>query len=178
MLGRDRKRQDVEEKVLDVDASMQGTISFKDPVHLRINGKFEGALDTKGVLTIGENATVNANINGEKIVIAGRVNGDIAASKEVEILSSARMFGNIRTPVLSVEKGAVLHGNTFMVSEEKKTGRSGLMTVEEVAGYLEVDVRTVDEWANLGRIPATKEDGGWRFEKAKIEEWVAKEKIA
>ena len=55
-----RRKEDLEqkEKVLDVDASMQGTLAFKDPVNLRINGKFEGRLETKGFLTIGEHAVV------------------------------------------------------------------------------------------------------------------------
>ena len=65
-----KKNNELQEKILDVDASMQGTISFKDPVNLRINGSFEGKLDTRGNLTIGENAKVTANINGDNIVIA------------------------------------------------------------------------------------------------------------
>ena len=36
----------VEDKFLDVNATMQGTLRFDDPVNLRINGKFEGTLDT------------------------------------------------------------------------------------------------------------------------------------
>ena len=51
---RRRREEEPKEKILDVDASMQGTLSFKDPVNLRINGKFEGKLQTKGSLTIGE----------------------------------------------------------------------------------------------------------------------------
>ena len=37
-----KKKQDQEheDKVLDVNASMQGTLRFEDPVNLRINGKF------------------------------------------------------------------------------------------------------------------------------------------
>jgi len=50
---RRRKDEEFAEKILDVDASMQGTLAFKDPVNLRINGKFDGKLDTKGSLTIG-----------------------------------------------------------------------------------------------------------------------------
>ena len=50
-----RRRGDAsDEKVLEVDASMTGTLTFKDPVNLRINGRFDGTLDTKGSLTIGE----------------------------------------------------------------------------------------------------------------------------
>ena len=58
---RRRGREETMEKVLDVDATMQGTLTFRDPVNLRINGSFEGNLDTKGNLTIGENATVRFN---------------------------------------------------------------------------------------------------------------------
>ncbi len=41
-----------QKKILDVDASMQGSLTFRDPVNLRIHGKFEGSLDTKGQLTV------------------------------------------------------------------------------------------------------------------------------
>ncbi len=74
-----RRMRVAEEKVLDVDASMQGTMVFKDPVILRINGKFEGSLTTRGNLTIGENAVVDADIEGDDITIAGVVNGNINA---------------------------------------------------------------------------------------------------
>ena len=67
------KRDKNEKKILDVDASMQGTLTFKDPVNLRINGDFEGKLDTKGILTISANAFVRADINGDEIVISGKV---------------------------------------------------------------------------------------------------------
>ena len=59
MMGKRDKKHEVE-KTLDVDASMQGSLIFKDPVNLKINGRFEGTLNTKGNLMIGEHATVNA----------------------------------------------------------------------------------------------------------------------
>jgi len=50
-----------EEKFLDVSASMQGTLRFDDPVNLRISGKFEGTLETRGKLYIGAKADIKAN---------------------------------------------------------------------------------------------------------------------
>jgi len=83
MIGkRGKKQQAVEEKVLDIDASIQGNVVFKDPVNLKINGKFEGGLTTKGNLTIGSSADVKADIVGESIIVAGKVVGDIIAQKE------------------------------------------------------------------------------------------------
>jgi len=55
-------KKNMEEKTLDVDVAMQGTLTFKDPVNLRINGKFEGNLDIRGNLTIGPTAVINADI--------------------------------------------------------------------------------------------------------------------
>ncbi|MCX5693394.1 MAG: polymer-forming cytoskeletal protein [Candidatus Omnitrophica bacterium] len=170
MLRRDKN----EKKILDVDASMQGTLMFKDPVNLRINGDFEGKLDTKGSLTIGENAFIRADINGDEITISGKVIGNLFASASLKVLSSAHIVGDITTPSLSVETGAVIHGKCQMLTG---TGSKGsILNIEELARYLEVEVSNILEWANSGKIPAFKEGNDWKFERPKIEEWIAKEK--
>ena len=99
-----------EEKVLDVNATMQGTLKFSDPVKLRINGKFEGALTTKGTLLIGEDAHVTADIIGENISISGWVKGNVRATKMIELKSTAVMLGDMETSKLSIESGASFNG--------------------------------------------------------------------
>jgi excisionase family DNA binding protein len=175
---RRKQEEQPQEKILDVDASMQGTLAFKDPVNLRINGKFEGKLDTKGTLTIGEHAVVNANIEGDSIVIAGRVHGDILAKKAVRLIAPACVVGDIKTPTLSVLEGALMEGYCNMLPQEK-TVRSvaSMLSIDEVAQYLEVDKNVVVEWADSGKLPAVKEGARWRFEKAKIEDWLSNERI-
>jgi len=167
------KRDKNEKKILDVDASMQGTLTFKDPVNLRINGDFEGKLDTKGSLTIGENASIRADISGDEIIISGKITGNIVAGSSLKVLSSAHIVGDITTPRLSVETGAVIQGKCQMLTG---TGSKGnIFNTEELARYLEVEVSNIIEWANSGKIPAFKEGNDWKFERPKIEEWVAKE---
>jgi excisionase family DNA binding protein len=168
------KRDKQERKVLDVDASMQGTFVFKDPVNLRINGTFEGRLDTKGNLTIGEGASVRADINGEDVVIGGKVTGNIIATKKLELLSTAHIVGDVITPKLSVELGAIMHGRCQMLTGSGAKG--GIFNAEELARYLEVEVSNIVEWANSGKIPAFKEGNDWRFERPKIDEWIARER--
>lgn len=173
-----RREEPQQEKILDVDASMQGTLAFKDAVNLRINGKFEGKLETKGSLTIGSNAVVNADITGEYITIAGKVNGNINAQKELNIVAPACVVGDVKAPVLSIEKGAILEGYSNMLAEGKSSKiTTEILTIDEVAQYLEVDANVVREWANTGRLPAVKEGSGWKFERAKIEVWLNSEKI-
>lgn len=40
----------VEGKVIDIETGIEGNVKFDGPINLRINGKFEGELETKGSL--------------------------------------------------------------------------------------------------------------------------------
>lgn len=159
------------EKILDVDASMQGNLTFKDPVKLRINGYFEGNLNTKGVLTIGEGAQVKANITGDEIVIAGKIEGKVTARQMLRLVSPAKVVGDVKTPALVVAEGACLHGNCYMLEEIKD-----LLSVEEIAKYLDVDADSIVEWAKSGKIPAVAEGDNFRFNRNKVDEWVASQR--
>lgn len=171
-----KTRADIEERILDVDASMQGTIAFKDPVNLRINGSFEGKLDTRGNLTIGENAKVKANIRGDGIVIAGKVNGDIEAMESLSIISPATVQGNVITPRLSMTDGAILEGQVSMMNVAKPGDAPDvLLTLKDVSQYLEVEAKVVEEWAGKNRIPARQQDGQWVFSKTAIDHWIQQE---
>ena len=162
-------KKKVEEKILDVDAAMQGTLSFKDPVNLRINGKFEGNLDTRGNLTIGQTANVIADIVGDNIIVGGRVKGKITAKQRLTLLPSAVVEGEIFPAKLNVTEGAILDGTCLMLHD--------FMNCEEVSRYLEVDLKSILEWANSGKIPGIKESDSWRFERKAIDTWVASGEI-
>jgi len=110
------------EKVIDIEAGMEGNIKFSSPVNLRISGKFEGELETKGNLVIGEKADVKAKIiKGEDIKIAGKVIGDIVSTKRLELSALAKVIGNIKAPILVVDEGATLKGNCQVPIEDKKS---------------------------------------------------------
>lgn len=175
MMTRRDKKQEVE-KVLDVDASMQGTLIFKDPVNLKINGRFEGVLNTKGNLMIGDQAVVNADITGDSIVIAGKVNGNVTALRDLKLISPASVTGDIRSPLLSVAEGAMFDGHCSMLSNSEGSNKD-VMSADDVAKYLEVETSLVHDWANTGKLPGSRDGNLWRFERAKIDEWVAQGKI-
>ena len=172
-----KKKEELEEKILDVDASMQGTIAFKDPVNLRINGSFEGKLDAKGNLTIGENAKVRASIHGDRIVIAGKVKGDVTATQSLSLVSPATLEGNITTPRLSVAEGAILEGQVAMMGVKEGDAPDVNLTLKDVAQYLEVEARVVEEWAHGKKIPAQQENGEWIFKKSAVDRWIQQERV-
>ena len=174
-LRRPKGQEPSDEKWLEVDAFMTGTLTFKDPVNLSINGRFEGTLDTKGNLSVGERAEVKATIKSEKLVIGGTINGDIVATNLIEVLPSGRINGKLTTPRLVGHDGAIIQATLDMAGDTR--GGSQEMTVGELARYLEVDESTVSQWAQEGRLPAQRDGDAWRFQRNKIETWLAKEKI-
>ena len=179
---RRNKNQEPAEKILDVNATMQGTMIFKDPVNLRINGEFDGKLDTKGTLTIGQDAHVTADISGEDITVAGKVVGNIVATKRLTIVHPANISGDIIAPALVISEGAILNGACNMSAPQPtsttSTTKTKAMALDEVARYLEVDTSLVEEWASGKKIPATRENNAWKFNKQDIDGWIAKEKVS
>ena len=110
-----------DDKVINIEAGMQGNLKFTGPVNLRLNGDFEGDLEAKGILIIGEKADVKAKtVKGDTITIAGRVKGDIISTKRLELSASARVIGNVDTPVLVIAEGALLKGDCQMPADEVK----------------------------------------------------------
>ena len=111
---------EAEGNFIDIEAGMEGDVKFITPVNLKINGKFDGKLKTKGILIIGEKADVNAKIiEGEDIKVAGKVKGDIISSKRLELSSSASVTGNIKAAILIINEGASLKGHCQVPTEEK-----------------------------------------------------------
>jgi excisionase family DNA binding protein len=163
-------KRKTEEKILDVDASMQGTLCFKDPVNLRINGKFEGNLETRGNLTVGANALVMADISGDNVVVGGKIKGRVTAKERLTLLPSAVIEGDIYPAKLNIAEGAILEGRCSMLHD--------FLNAEQLARYLEVDLKSVMEWANSGQIPSLQDGSDWRFERKAIDNWVAAGKIA
>lgn len=55
---------------------------------------------------------------------------------------------------------------------------SSAMTVREVAGYLNVDEKTIYRLAQRGDLPGFKVAGTWRFKKRDIDQWIEQQKLA
>jgi cytoskeletal protein CcmA (bactofilin family) len=65
---------------------------------------------TRDTLVVGESGQVQADIAAGTVIIGGLVEGTIVASQLVQLNATARVKGNLETPMLSVEKGAQFNG--------------------------------------------------------------------
>ena len=52
------------------------------------------------------------------------------------------------------------------------------MTVRDVAGYLNVDEKTVYRLAKRGELPGFKVAGSWRFKRSDLDAWIDQQKQA
>jgi cytoskeletal protein CcmA (bactofilin family) len=78
---------------------------------LVIDGRVEGAIEIGNHnLTIGETATVVADLIARDITIAGSVKGNVLGSGKVELKKSCTVEGDITAPRFLMEEGAVLGG--------------------------------------------------------------------
>ena len=90
-----------------------GEASFK--TMLRVDGRFSGRIaSTGGNLIVGSGGQVDANIEVAVATIHGIVTGDIIASDRIELGRAAKLTGNIQTPSLMIESGAVFEGSCKM----------------------------------------------------------------
>ena len=94
--------------------SLTGEANFKGM--LRVDGHLSGQVKSEGgTLIVGNNGQVDADIEVAVATIHGTVNGDVIASQRLELGRAAKVNGNIQTPSLVIEQGAVFEGSCKMV---------------------------------------------------------------
>jgi len=91
-----------------------GEANFK--ALMRVDGHLSGRItSSSGTLIVGANGKVDANIEVAIAVVHGTINGDIIATQRLELGRAAKLNGNIQTPSLVIEQGALFEGSCKMI---------------------------------------------------------------
>lgn len=106
------EREACGDSVIGNGCRIKGTLETKG--NARIEGIVEGEIISEGELTIGEEATVRANVTAERLKVFGSVTGDISCSERVEAFSGGKIIGNIYSPRVALHDGVVFDGNCRM----------------------------------------------------------------
>jgi cytoskeletal protein CcmA (bactofilin family) len=114
------KKQEAEDikAFLGQGAEFIGKLIFNGSV--RIDGNFQGEIYGQGSLVVGEGALVKANIAVKSIYIGGEVQGSIEAKEKIDIQSTGKFLGDVRTPVFIIEEGAFFDGKSLMAEAVEK----------------------------------------------------------
>ncbi|MBL8123943.1 MAG: polymer-forming cytoskeletal protein [Pyrinomonadaceae bacterium] len=94
--------------------SLTGDTSFQ--MMLRVDGHLTGTVTSDGgTLIVGNNGQLDANVSVGVAQINGTINGDVAATERIQLGRTARVVGNIATPKLVIEDGAIFEGGCTML---------------------------------------------------------------
>jgi cytoskeletal protein CcmA (bactofilin family) len=124
---------------------VEGEISGQDD--LVIDGEVRGRIRLQGgKLTVGPDGRVTADIEAPEIVVRGEVSGNIKGHDRVRILATAKVKGEVRTRLISIEEGAVVHGLRVNLDQEERH-----RPVVSPAANSQTDSKTLDS-----KIPDSK----------------------
>jgi len=106
------------ETVLGNDVAFKGEISFEN--NMRVEGKIEGKINSKGRLSLGKGAQITAEVVIGQLAVEGTFKGNVVASERIELASSAHVLGDIRAPKLVIAEGATFVGNCHVSPDALK----------------------------------------------------------
>ena len=90
------------------------TGKFSGGENILVSGHVTGEGHACDVVVIAKTGCWDGTLNAEIVIVEGMVNGDIVASEKIELLSGARINGNLSCPVIAMETGAVHDGHLDM----------------------------------------------------------------
>jgi len=107
---------------IDRGVSLEGTLTLTGT--FRIDGYVKGNIISEQTVILGENAKVEGQIEGNRVVIAGHFDGVIFARGRVEIQPKGVVTGEVHSPCMVIDPGGIFDGRCHMLaaSDTSTTG--------------------------------------------------------
>lgn len=99
--------------VVEPDIKFTGNIRFAKPFMIR--GTVSGKIDATSDLVIDAGAQVNADIQAVRVLVKGKVKGNVTAKKLVFVTASGSLDGDITSEQVVLEPGSTFTGRCTMV---------------------------------------------------------------
>lgn len=117
-------------------ARIEGKLTFKGSV--QIDCEVDGEIRADDAVVLGETARITAKITAATVIASGRIEGDIEASKRIELKAPASIVGNLKTPSLVIHEGVTFEGRSDMgrksAGTESSDKRVAIFPTEERGG--------------------------------------------
>ena len=96
---------------LSKDVEIKGSIKFANEFFF--DGNLEGEVTSvDGILTVGENADVRAEIKSKTVIVKGKVHGNITVQERCELHARSQLIGDLKAARLVIEEGATFVGKS------------------------------------------------------------------
>jgi cytoskeletal protein CcmA (bactofilin family) len=127
MLGRKknqspRAKAGAADTLISKEAKITGNINFTGVLYIdgHVIGDVTADESENSLLTIGQNGFIEGEINVPHIMIFGRIKGDVHALEHVELMSAARIEGNVYYKLIEMAMGAEVNGQMLHKVEKPK----------------------------------------------------------
>jgi cytoskeletal protein CcmA (bactofilin family) len=114
--GSNVRADEIIETSIGSTVSMQGVLKAEG--NIRIDGLFEGKIETAGNVIVSRTGQVAADIVARNVLVAGKIKGNIIAHDRLEIIASGRVMGDIEAITLYIEEGGRHHGQSRMAGDD------------------------------------------------------------
>src|ERR1700675_1829182 len=102
---------------IDQGVTLEGTLQLKGT--FRIDGNVKGNIISEQTVVLGERAKVEGQIEGNRVVIAGRFDGVIFAKGRVEIEAKGVVTGEVHSPCMVIDPGGIFDGRCHMLGSSE-----------------------------------------------------------
>jgi cytoskeletal protein CcmA (bactofilin family) len=106
------------ETIIGPSVLVKGTLTSKGGV--LVDGGLEGFLKSGGLVVVGSEANIKADIEAASADISGQVTGNLLIDTSLILRSGAKINGDVKCSSISIEEGGLLNGKCDMVGQESK----------------------------------------------------------
>lgn len=103
---------------LDEGTEVIGDLRFSDVLHL--HGHIKGKVVSDGELVVGEKGIIEGDVEVGILTLGGTLIGNVIAKKKAHFLNTARIRGDVSTPILRVDEGAEWEGSITTLAETRE----------------------------------------------------------
>ena len=106
------------------DSVFHGDIETK--AGIRIDGGVKGNVTASGGVTIGSDGNVEGTVTGKDINIAGSVNGNVNSYGTVQMITGAKLIGDLQASSVAIEQGAYFKGKCTITDNRAENAKDCL----------------------------------------------------
>ena len=119
MLNSSERKKEFSVVTFGRETSFQGLLKFNEIV--RVQGKFNGTIEAAGTLIVEKDAEVNADhIIVSSLIVYGTVTGDVHALDKVDMMTGARVKGDVTAVRIRIADGVLFEGQCSMTNVDKE----------------------------------------------------------
>ncbi|MDO8618260.1 MAG: polymer-forming cytoskeletal protein [Candidatus Uhrbacteria bacterium] len=107
---------------------------FTSQSDVLIEGEVHGTFSTAGMLTVGSEAKIKADVKAGSAMVSGTIEGNVIVTKHLDVKATAKIMGDVTTETVMIESGAILSGR--MTVGVKPSGAAATVAAESPRGRI------------------------------------------